>query len=132
VNRRPNNAAAWNARISLGLFLLGAIAAAGAQTGAPDSTHNQAAAQPAVAQNSQADSKKAPDAPATTTPATVNPDPHQAQIIADSQKLLKLSQELKAEVAKSNKDTLSLTVIKKAEEVEKLAKTLKEEMNKSR
>ena len=58
-------------------------------------------------------------------------DPHQAQIIADTQKLLKLSQELKAEVAKSNKDTLSLTVIKKAEEVEKLAKTLKDELNKS-
>ena len=58
-------------------------------------------------------------------------DPHQAQIIADTQKLLKLSQELKAEVAKSNKDTLSLTVIKKAEEVEKLAKTLKEELSKS-
>ena len=58
-------------------------------------------------------------------------DPRQAQIIADTQKLVKLSQELKAEVAKSNKDTLSLTVIKKAEEVEKLAKTLKDELSKT-
>jgi hypothetical protein len=39
-----------------------------------------------------------------------------------------LSQELKAEVAKSNKDTLSLAVVKKAAEVEKLAKSLKERM----
>jgi hypothetical protein len=69
---------------------------------------------------------------AATFPATAAvADPRQAQIVADTQKLVKLSQELKAEVAKSNKDTLSLTVIKKAEEVEKLAKTLKEELNKA-
>ncbi len=71
------------------------------------------------------------DAAAPQTPAAANPDPKQAQLIADVQKLVKLSQELKAEIAKSNKDTLSLTVIKKSEEVEKLAKSVKEEMNKS-
>src|SRR5437764_13326920 len=36
----------------------------------------------------------------------------QAQLVADTNKLLELSQELKAEVAKSKKDTLSLAVIK--------------------
>jgi guanyl-specific ribonuclease Sa len=77
------------------------------------------------------DTKKAAEAASPTTTPVVVTDPHQAQIIADSQRLLKLSQELKAEVAKSNKDTLSLAVIKKADEVEKLAKTLKEEMNKT-
>jgi hypothetical protein len=78
----------------------------------------------------QTDAKKAADTPAppATPPVTT---PRQAQIIADTQKLVKLSEELKAEVAKSSKDTLSLTVIKKAEEVEKLAKTLKEELNKT-
>jgi sRNA-binding protein len=85
---------------------------------------------PPAAASTQADSKKAPEA-ATPPTTPVVTDPHQAQIIADTQKLLKLSQELKVEVAKSNKDTLSLTVIKKADEVEKLAKTLKEEMSKS-
>jgi hypothetical protein len=55
-------------------------------------------------------------------------DPRQAQLLADTQKLYQLTQELKAEVAKSNKDTLSIAVIKKAEEVEKLAKSLKERM----
>jgi hypothetical protein len=76
--------------------------------------------------------------PAAPVPPSVQTDakkaaatPRQAQIIADTQKLVKLSEELKAEVAKSSKDTLSLTVIKKAEEVEKLAKTLKEELNKT-
>jgi hypothetical protein len=52
----------------------------------------------------------------------------QAQLLADTQKLYQLTQELKAEVAKSNKDTLSIAIIKKAEEVEKLAKNLKERM----
>jgi hypothetical protein len=80
--------------------------------------------------------KKAPE---TATPAAPVPDPipaqvkdpRQAKIVADTQRLLKLSQELKDEVAKSNKDTLSLAVVKKAEEVERLAKALKEEMGKA-
>ena len=52
----------------------------------------------------------------------------QAQIVADTKKLYELAQELQAEVAKSNKNTLSLAVVKKAAEVEKLAKSLKERM----
>jgi len=36
--------------------------------------------------------------------------------------------DLKVEVDKSNKDTLSLSVVKQAAEVEKLAKLLKQEM----
>ncbi len=55
----------------------------------------------------------------------------QAQLLADTQRLYQLTQELKDEVAKSNKDTLSITVVKKAEEVEKLAKSLKERMRAS-
>lgn len=52
----------------------------------------------------------------------------QDQIIADSAKLLALAQELKAEVDKSNKNTLALNVVKKAEEIEKLSKSIKERM----
>jgi hypothetical protein len=52
----------------------------------------------------------------------------QAQLVADTNKLFELAQELQAEVAKSSKDTLSLAVVKKAAEVEKLAKSLKERM----
>ncbi len=85
---------------------------------------------PPAAASTQANAKKALETAAAPSIPVVT-DPHQAQIIADTQKLLKLSQELKAEVAKSNKDTLSLTVIKKAEEVEKLAKTLKDELSKT-
>jgi len=38
---------------------------------------------------------------------------------------------LKAEVDKTNKDTLSLKVIRKADEIEKLARTVKEKMKQS-
>ena len=52
----------------------------------------------------------------------------QKRLVADTDKLLQLAQELKVEVDKSNKDMLSVTVIKKAEEIEKLAKSVKERM----
>jgi nitric oxide reductase activation protein len=50
------------------------------------------------------------------------------QIADDSAKLLKLATDLKAEVDKTNKDTLSLNVIRKADEIEKLAHSVKEKM----
>lgn len=50
------------------------------------------------------------------------------QIADDSAKLLKLATELKTAVDKSNKDTLSLEVIRKADEIERLAHTVKEKM----
>ena len=45
---------------------------------------------------------------------------------ADTEKLYQLTKELQVEVAKSNKDTLSVSVIKKAQEIERLAKSIKE------
>lgn len=50
------------------------------------------------------------------------------QIAEDSAKLLKLATELKTEVDKTTKDTLSLSVIRKADEIEKLAHGVKEKM----
>ena len=46
----------------------------------------------------------------------------------DTDKLLKLSIELKAYVDKSDENVLSLNVIKKAEEIEKLAKSVRDKM----
>ena len=50
------------------------------------------------------------------------------QISDDSARLLKLASDLKTEVDKTSKDTLSLGVIRKAEEIEKLAHAVKEKM----
>jgi hypothetical protein len=52
----------------------------------------------------------------------------QEQIKTDTDKLLKLATELKQYVDKSNENTLSLDVVKKAEEIEKLAHNVKEKM----
>jgi hypothetical protein len=113
------------------LVALSLFAGAGKYALTQDSAHSQASPPPAAIAPSQADSRKTTDTPPSPSPASASADPRQAQIIADTQKLVKLSQELKAEVAKSDKNTLSLTVVKKAEEVEKLAKTLKEEIGKN-
>jgi hypothetical protein len=50
------------------------------------------------------------------------------QITDDTAKLLELATQLKAEVDKTSKDTLSINVIRKAESIEKLAKGVKEKM----
>lgn len=51
-----------------------------------------------------------------------------AALKSDTDKLLKLSVELKQSVDKSDENVLSLDVIKKAEEIEKLARSVKEKM----
>jgi hypothetical protein len=50
------------------------------------------------------------------------------QLTDDSAHLLKLANELKAEVDKTDKDTLSISVIRKADEIERLAHMVKEKM----
>ena len=51
-----------------------------------------------------------------------------AALKTDTDKLLKLSVELKSYVDKSNENVLSLDVIKRAEEIEKLAHSVKDKM----
>jgi hypothetical protein len=47
---------------------------------------------------------------------------------SDAEKLFKLAEELKNSVGKSNENILSLEVMKKANEIEKLAHSVKEKM----
>ncbi|MBZ5680333.1 MAG: hypothetical protein LAO24_09530 [Acidobacteriia bacterium] len=51
-----------------------------------------------------------------------------AALKTDADKLLKMAVELKAYVDKSNENVLSLEVIRKAEEIEKLAHSVKDKM----
>jgi len=52
----------------------------------------------------------------------------QQQIKQDTDKLLELATELKAYVDKTNENIISLEVIRKAEEIERLAKNVKDKM----
>jgi type VI protein secretion system component VasF len=129
-NVRPERAARSESRIHFPFLTLGSLAfvvVLGSSSFAQNAPQNPPSNEHATA----SDSKKPDPVPSPVAPASAPVDPAQAQLIADAEKLLRLSQELKAEVAKSNKDTLSLTVIKKADEVEKLAKSLRDRMNKA-
>lgn len=52
----------------------------------------------------------------------------QKRLVEDTDKLLVLATQLKQDVAKTNKDVLSVDVIRKADEIEKLAHSVKERM----
>ncbi len=85
---------------------------------------------PQVGKDSPQSSHPSPLDPATEASPHASPEElRQAQIEADTKKLYQLSADLRAEVAKTYKESLSLTVLKKAEEIEKLAKSLKMRMS---
>jgi hypothetical protein len=52
----------------------------------------------------------------------------QKQIVSESAHLLDLAQKLNTDVTKSNKNELSVSVVKEAEQIEKLAKSIKDKM----
>ena len=53
------------------------------------------------------------------------------QIADESTRLLALAIDLKAEVDKTNRDTLSISVIRKADEIEKLAHNVRDKLKQS-
>jgi hypothetical protein len=59
---------------------------------------------------------------------TVTNEQRRKQIVDDTVKLLKLASDLKSEIESTGKSTLSLNVIRKADEIEKLAHSVKERM----
>jgi sRNA-binding protein len=110
----------------LAVFTFGSISLAAAQQPAQGS-----AAQPPVAQAPATQAPATAEATADTAKPTTPQTPQQKQLADDTAKLLTLANELKAELDKSSKDTLSLSVIKKAEQVEKLAHKVRDEMKAS-
>jgi hypothetical protein len=78
--------------------------------------------QPITTSAKQADDKAqvAADAPA-----------QKDQLAADKARLLRLAAELRRELSKSGTDTLSISVIRKADEIQKLARSVKQEMNRN-
>ena len=78
-----------------------------------------------------ADSKQQTSDPAKQTKqekAAAAANERKKQIADESTKLLSMALALKAEVDKTTKDTLSINVIRKADEIEKLAHNVKEKI----
>ena len=77
------------------------------------------------------------ESPAPAQPVAVKPpvpepplssDPVERQLQIDTAHLLQLTEELKTEIDKAGSNTLSLAALRKADEVQKLARELKERM----
>ena len=76
-------------------------------------------------------SSEAALAPAQSAVPMTESQKRQAEMAADTAKLQVLATELKAEMDKSSKDTLSLAVMRKADEIERLARKVRMEMKAS-
>lgn len=119
LNRAPNRTP--NFVLALTVFVLaGAPCAVGQQSStvaqkAP-AAMGKAGAGPSAAQTGKQDTKDAvPDSPA---------DP----MAVESAQLLKLATELKAEIDKTNRNVLSVAVIRKADEIEHMAHRMKDKI----
>jgi hypothetical protein len=75
-------------------------------------------------------SQAAPAPQQSKRPASAAGDPKK-QLSDQSAQLLAMAIALKSEVDKTSKDTLSVAVIRKADEIEKLARSVKEKMKTS-
>lgn len=105
--------------LSLGVFALGLTALTWAQ--------NIPGLPPISGQPADQDQQRAQSKMQRELAKKANKE-RQAAIKRDTDKLLELATQLKENVDKSSENTLSLDVIKKAEEIEKLAKSVKEKM----
>jgi hypothetical protein len=106
------------------LFAIAMVARPGlsgvlAQSSSPQATSLQDLTGPAPDPSAQAHLVEPAAKQETHTPPPT--DPQQKQIYDDGANLLKLANTLKAEVDKTTADTLSLAVIRRADEIEKLA-----------
>lgn len=111
--------------VCAGVLFLVAFACV-AQDGQPAAGSNQPGVTPPVKANST-DVKKL-----TRQEKAVAADgERKKQITDESTQLLTMAIALKAEVDKTNKDTLSINVIRKADEIERLAHNVKEKIKQS-
>jgi hypothetical protein len=95
----------------------------GQQSDPPPVEESQPPAQPVAA-------KQPPPPPSPPPPPDppLSKDPAERQLQLDSLHLLQLTEDLKAEVDRAGSDMLSLSALRKADEVQKLARSLKERM----
>ena len=113
------------------VFAAGSVGIVLGQAAQSSGTQTQQASEPARPTNDASHSGKADTSHANApVPAAAGQQGNEKQkkLAADTDKLLAMATDLKQQVDKTNKDVLSVDVIKKAEEIEKLARSLKNEM----
>jgi hypothetical protein len=108
-------------RACAGLVFAGALTCI-AQDGHPAATP---VAPASASPEANAPTTAKPQAESSSTPQPPAESQRRKQISAESTQLLAMAVDLKTEVDKTNKDTLSINVIRKADAIERLAKTVK-------
>ncbi|HEY1808726.1 MAG TPA: hypothetical protein VGG42_09190 [Acidobacteriaceae bacterium] len=106
-------------RVLLTVLLLAVCGMAAAQSPAA-ATPAPVAQQPAAAHPAAADAN---DASVSAVPAAAL-SPQQQRLLDQADQLVALAQQLRAEVNKTTQYTLSLNTLRRADDIEKLAKTL--------
>jgi hypothetical protein len=106
-----------------GLFVIAIAIRPGARTTFAQSTEPQAAPPPATSDAAAGATAQAPsqDQAAKAQVSDASTNPPKKHIALDSANLLKMANDLKANMDKTTPDTLSVAVIRQAEEIEKLA-----------
>ncbi len=125
----------WAVGATIGIFLLNAAPNAGSQQRNPNNNPNpnidmrqpqlpgEPSSRPGATDPLNSMTAKMGDQQARSRNAD-----RQKRLEVDTEKLLALATELKEQVDKTDKNVLSLDVIKKADEIERLAKSVKERM----
>jgi len=112
-----------------GLFAIALVALPGMRVALAQSSSQQATSLQDLTAPTQDPSAQAhlvePAAKLVPLPPPPPTDPQQKQIYDETANLLKLANTLKAEVDKAGADTLSLTVIRRADDIEKLAHSMR-------
>ena len=122
-SRPANLSGIWRRGLCLSAVFSVALACS-AQDSKPASSDAAKLTVPAAADSTTPQAKDA-------KPGSAAPNDRKKQIADESAELLNMALALKAEVDKTTKDTLSLNVIKKADQIEKLAKSVKDKMKQS-
>ena len=136
TKHRPSGGRIWRRACAGALFAAafacvaqdGQPAPASQNAGPQAQSSSPASAKPVV---DPLDKPRAPESNPQPQPQPAPESHRRNQISIESTQLLAMAVALKAEVDKTNKDTLSLNVIRKADAIEKLAKTVKEKMKQS-
>ena len=121
----------WQRIVAIGLVSFGVVTGAGRtqQSGAPQRPQLPGAPPPASQPAGTDPYNKGDDFPTHTMADKQQKwrnEERQQRLVADTNKLLTLATQLHEDVTKTNKDILSLDVVRRAEEIEKLAHSVKE------
>jgi len=120
------------AMVGVVLMTAGAVKVSGGQFSPPVPLSGQGHQTPGFpspsGQGTNPDDPNAPNPHREEHQADLRNSDRQKRLVADTDKLLALATDLKEQVDKTNKQILSVDVIKKADEIEKLAHSVKERM----